>query len=82
MKAILCPSYGPPAVLKLEEVQKPTPGEGEVLIKVRAASVNPLDWHMMRGSPHFVRLVAGPVRPKDKRTGVDVAGRLKPSAAK
>jgi len=76
MKAILCPSYGPPAVLKLEEVQKPTPGEGEVLIKVRAASVNPLDWHMMRGSPHFVRLVAGPVRPKDKRTGVDVAGQV------
>jgi len=76
MKAILCPGYGPPAVLKLEDVPKPAPADNEILIKVRAAAVNPLDWHMMRGSPHFVRLVAGLLRPKDSRTGVDVAGQV------
>jgi NADPH:quinone reductase-like Zn-dependent oxidoreductase len=76
MKAIICPSYGSPSVLQLQDVDKPLPREDEVLIKVRAASVNPLDWHMMRGSPHFVRLVAGLLRPKDKRTGVDVAGQV------
>jgi len=74
MKAIVYYAYGPADVLKLEEVRKPTPGDNEVLIKVRAAAVNPLDWHLMRGVPGFVRLFAGMRRPKRTRLGVDVDG--------
>ncbi len=53
MKAIVYCRYGSPDVLKCEEIEKPTPAEEEVLIKVRAASVNPYDWHFMRGTPYF-----------------------------
>jgi NADPH:quinone reductase-like Zn-dependent oxidoreductase len=74
MKAIVYDQYGAPEVLKCEEVEKPTPGNGEVLIKVQAASVNPYDWHFMRGLPYFVRLMAGLARPKERRLGVDGAG--------
>ncbi len=74
MKAIVYYRYGSPDVLKCEEIEKPTPAEGEVLIKVRAASVNPYDWHFMRGTPYFVRIPAGLLKPKDRRLGVDVAG--------
>jgi NADPH:quinone reductase-like Zn-dependent oxidoreductase len=76
MRAIVYHSYGSPDVLKCEEVEKPVPGDTEVLIKVRAASVNPLDWHFMRGSPYLVRLMAGPLKPKVTRLGVDVAGQV------
>jgi NADPH:quinone reductase-like Zn-dependent oxidoreductase len=55
---------------------KPTPGDKEVLIKVRAASVNPYDWHLMRGTPHFVRLFTGLRKPKSLRVGADVAGEV------
>jgi NADPH:quinone reductase-like Zn-dependent oxidoreductase len=74
MKAIVYHNYGSPDVLKCEEVEKPTPGDDEVLIKVRAASVNPLDWHFIRGIPYFVRMAGGLLKPKDTRLGVDVAG--------
>jgi len=74
MKAIVYDKYGSPEVLKCEEVEKPTPGSGEVLIKVQAASVNPYDWHFMRGLPYFVRLLAGIATPKERRLGVDGAG--------
>ena len=74
MKAIVYYRYGSPDVLKCEEIEKPTPAEDEVLIKVRAASVNPYDWHFMRGTPYFVRIPAGLLKPKDRRLGVDVAG--------
>jgi len=74
MKAIRYRCYGSPDVLKLEEVAKPTPGESEVLVKVHAASVNPLDWHYMRGTPYIVRLSAGFGAPEDPRLGVDFAG--------
>jgi NADPH:quinone reductase-like Zn-dependent oxidoreductase len=74
MKAIVARCYGPPEVLKLAEVQKPIPKDNELLVKVRAASVNPLDWHMMRGSPYIMRLDAGIGAPKDTRMGVDFAG--------
>ncbi len=74
MKAIVYREYGSADVLKLEEIVKPTPGDNEVLIKVRAAAVNPLDWHFMRGVPGFVRLFAGMRKPKRTRLGVDVAG--------
>ncbi|MFY9584232.1 MAG: NAD(P)-dependent alcohol dehydrogenase [Candidatus Acidiferrales bacterium] len=76
MKAIVCYNYGSPDVLKCEKIEKPTVGDDEVLIEVRAASVNPLDWHLMRGKPYFVRMLAGLLKPKDTRLGVDVAGQV------
>ena len=76
MKAIIYSNYGSPDVLKCEEIEKPTPGDNQVLIKVHAASVNPLDWHFMRGTPYFLRLMAGLRKPKDRRLGVDVAGHI------
>ncbi|MBZ5707329.1 MAG: NAD(P)-dependent alcohol dehydrogenase [Acidobacteriia bacterium] len=76
MKAIVYSNYGSPDVLKCEEVEKPTAGDDEVLIKVRAASVNPLDWHFMRGTPYFVRVKTGLRKPKTTRLGVDVAGQV------
>jgi NADPH:quinone reductase-like Zn-dependent oxidoreductase len=76
MKAIVFDNYGSPDVLQLVEVEKPSARDNEVLIRVHAASVNPLDWHLMRGSPYIVRLMAGLRRPKDTRTGVDVAGEV------
>ena len=76
MKAILRHDYGPPEVLRFEEVAKPAPGDGEVLIRVFAASLNPLDWHFMRGSPSVVRAFSGLRRPKVATLGADVAGRV------
>ena len=77
MKAIVYTEYGPPEVLQLKEVAKPTPKDNEVLIRIRAASVNALDWRLMRGKPVFVRLMIGGLRkPKNTRPGVDVAGRV------
>ncbi|MGA2902860.1 MAG: NAD(P)-dependent alcohol dehydrogenase [Candidatus Korobacteraceae bacterium] len=76
MKAIVYYNYGPPDVLKYEEIEKPTAGDDEVLVRVRAASVNPLDWHFMRGTPYFLRIMTGLRRPKVTRLGVDVAGQV------
>jgi len=73
MKAIVYHAYGGPDVLRCEEVPTPEPGEDEVLIKVRAASVNPMDYHMMSGV-YLMRLMTGLRRPKMTRPGVDVAG--------
>ena len=74
MRAVTYRRYGSPDVLDLVEVAKPEPGPNEVVVKVHAASVNPLDWHFMRGSPVVVRLITGPFRPKNGRPGVDLAG--------
>lgn len=74
MKAITYRCYGSPEVLELADVEIPTPGETEVLVRVKAASVNPLDWHHMRGSPYFMRLGTGIGAPDDTRLGVDFAG--------
>src|SRR5574341_403208 len=74
MKAIEYTKYGPPDVLELKEVEKPAPKDNEVLIQVRAASVNPLDWHYTRGAPFMVRTGAGLRKPKNTRPGVDLAG--------
>ncbi len=74
MKAIVYCDYGTAEVLKLEDVEKPTPKDDEVLVKVRAAAVNPLDWHYMRGTPYAMRLSAGMRKPSDIRMGVDFAG--------
>jgi NADPH:quinone reductase-like Zn-dependent oxidoreductase len=74
MKAIVYEKYGSPDVLQFKEIAIPAPADDEVLIHVRAASANPLDWHFMRGEPWFIRLMLGLRKPKDKRLGVDVAG--------
>jgi NADPH:quinone reductase-like Zn-dependent oxidoreductase len=74
MKAILFPRYGSPDVLELTEVETPTPNEDQVLIKVIAAAVNPLDWHGMRGEPFIARMGNGIRKPKDQRLGADLAG--------
>ncbi|HEY0347556.1 MAG TPA: NAD(P)-dependent alcohol dehydrogenase [Pyrinomonadaceae bacterium] len=75
MKAIAYHNYGSPDVLQCEEIEKPTPGDHEVLIKVRAASVNPFDRHY-RGRPYLIRIKTGLSKPKDTRLGRDVAGQV------
>ena len=74
MQAIVYRCYGSPDVLEYAEVEKPAPKDDEVLVKVQAAAVNPLDWHYMRGSPFFMRLSSGLGAPADARLGVDFAG--------
>ena len=76
MKAIVYPKYGSPDVLQFKEMEKPAPNEREILVKIYAASVNPLDWHLMRASPFLVRLGGGFRKPKDPRLGADFAGRV------
>jgi NADPH:quinone reductase-like Zn-dependent oxidoreductase len=68
--------YGPPDVVEVNDVDKPVPKNNEALIKVRAASVNPLDWKTMTGGPYLVRLLLGLRKPKIKQFGVDVAGKV------
>jgi NADPH:quinone reductase-like Zn-dependent oxidoreductase len=76
MKAITCERYGSPDVLRLVEVARPAPKDAEVLIRVRAAAVNPLDWHLMRGKPYIGRLLLGVLKPKHTGPGRDVAGEV------
>ena len=77
MKAIVYDKYGPPDVLQLKEVEKPTPKEDELLIEVLAASVNYSDWAFVRGKPFLVRLMGGGVfKPKNTILGKDIAGRV------
>ena len=76
MKAIVYERYGSPDVLELQEVDKPTVTDGELLIRVHAASVNPADWHFLRGTPFVARIMAGLVRPRRRILGIDVAGRV------
>jgi NADPH:quinone reductase-like Zn-dependent oxidoreductase len=74
MKAVVYCDYGVPN-LKLQEIEKPTPADDQLLVKVRAASVNPLDWHYIEGTPYFMRAVGvGMRKPKETRLGVDFAG--------
>ena len=68
--------YGSPDVFELEEVQKPAPKDDEVLVKVHAASANPADWHLLRATPFFARLMVGLLKPKYKILGSDIAGRV------
>ena len=76
MKAVVQRCYGPPEVLKYEESSKPVPGADEVLVHVHAASVNPLDWHYLEGTPYLVRMDRGFGKPQDPRLGVDFAGTI------
>src|SRR6266480_7681486 len=72
MKAIVYCDYGPPDVLKLMDIPKPVPNDNQVLVKVRAASVNPYDWHFVEGTPKIMRMMGvGLRKPKDTRLGVD-----------
>src|SRR6184192_3267317 len=74
MKAVVYCDYGL-ANLKLEEVEKPVPNDDQVLVRVRAASVNPYDWHFVEGTPYIMRgMGVGLRKPKDTRLGVDFAG--------
>jgi NADPH:quinone reductase-like Zn-dependent oxidoreductase len=73
MKAIVQTMFGPPETLQLREVDKPAPKDGEVLIKIHAASLNSYDWRLLVGDPAFIRLMG---KPKEKIIGADVAGRV------
>lgn len=74
VKAIVYCDYGPPDVLRLEEIEKPVPADDQILVKVHAAAANPYDWHFIRGTPYFLRLMAGLRKPKELRIGVDYSG--------
>lgn len=76
MKAIVQDIYGPPAVLRLEEIDRPVPGRGEVLIRVHAAAVDQGVWHLMAGMPYAVRAVTGLRAPRMRVRGLDLAGRV------
>jgi NADPH:quinone reductase-like Zn-dependent oxidoreductase len=74
MKAIVYRCYGTPEVLKLEDIAKPAPADDRVLVKVHAASVNPLDWHYMQGKPYVMRVGVGVGKPDSILMGADFAG--------
>jgi NADPH:quinone reductase-like Zn-dependent oxidoreductase len=76
MKAIVQRCYGTHEVLSFEDVAKPVPADDQVLIKVHAASVNPLDWHYMHGTPYIMRLDSGIGTPKSSTFGVDFSGTI------
>lgn len=74
MQAVRYRCYGSADVLEFTTVEKPAPAADQLLVRVHAAAVNPLDWHYMRGSPYVMRLMSGLARPADERLGVDFAG--------
>ncbi len=76
MKAVVYRCYGSPDVLEFSDVEKPLPAADEVLVRIRAAAVNPYDWHFMRGSPYIMRLGTGLGAPKEQRLGVDFSGTI------
>jgi NADPH:quinone reductase-like Zn-dependent oxidoreductase len=76
MKAMRFTTYGSPDVIECKEIEKPTPRDNEALIKIYAASANPLDWHLMRAEPFLARLENGLLKPKNTKLGADLAGRV------
>ncbi len=82
MKAMVYDRYGSPDVLRLRHVDKPALAEDGVLVRVRAASVNPVDWHTVTGKPYLVRLQAGLRKPKSGLLGVDFAGTVEAVGAR
>jgi NADPH:quinone reductase-like Zn-dependent oxidoreductase len=74
VKAVVYCDYGLADRLKLEDIEKPVPEAGQILVRVRAAAANPLDWHSIRGTPYIMRLGTGLRRPSEIRLGVDYAG--------
>jgi NADPH:quinone reductase-like Zn-dependent oxidoreductase len=75
MKAVVYTRYGPPELLRLTDVQTPVPKHGEVLVQVRAVSLNASDWEVLRGKPLYSRIM-GPFRPRHHILGSDIAGRV------
>jgi NADPH:quinone reductase-like Zn-dependent oxidoreductase len=76
MKAVVRERYGSPDVLELRDVEKPAVDDDSILVRVRAASLNAYDWHMLRGSPFLARIVSGLRKPKSSAMGVDMAGEI------
>jgi NADPH:quinone reductase-like Zn-dependent oxidoreductase len=76
MKAVIYTKYGPPDVLQVREIEKPVPKDNEVLVEVRAASVNAYDWRFLRGKPVVMRLLGGLRKPRHPVAGADLAGRV------
>ncbi len=76
MKAMVYREYGSPDKLELQEIDLPVINQGEVLVKVQAASLNWLDWHFLAGTPFMARLMSGLFKPKHTVLGVDLAGRV------
>jgi NADPH:quinone reductase-like Zn-dependent oxidoreductase len=76
MKAIIFRRYGSPDVIELAEIDTPVAEDDQVLVRVHAASVNPVDWHLMRGLPYPARMSEGLAKPKNNGLGADVAGRV------
>jgi len=74
MKAVVHRCYGSPDVIRYEDLPRPVPTDNEILVKVHAASVNPLDWHYLEGTPYVVRMGAGFGKPDNPRLGVDFSG--------
>lgn len=82
MEAVQQRCYGGPEVLAIEQVARPVPKEDELLVRVRAAAVNPVDWHGMTGRPYVMRLARGLGSPDDPRTGADFAGTVEAVGAR
>ena len=76
MKAVICTKYGPPEVLRIEEIEKPVPKDNEVLIKVHAATVALSDIMTLRGDPFSTRFFTGLARPKNPILGAEFAGEI------
>ena len=83
MKAVIYTKFGPPEVLKLQEVERPRPKEHELLIKTHAVSVNAYDWRHVRADPFLIRLMgAGLFKPKHPILGADIAGTVEVSGSR
>ncbi|UCC54157.1 MAG: NAD(P)-dependent alcohol dehydrogenase, partial [Anaerolineaceae bacterium] len=76
MKAMVYQEYGPPEVLELKEIEKPTPNDDEVLVRVHASTITPIDWHFLTGTPFVARILAGLFKPRSNVLGADVSGRV------
>ena len=72
--AVIYRCSGSPDIMEFATLEKPVPASNEILVRVKAAAVNPLDWHYLRGEPYFMRLNSGIGVPDDNRLGVDFAG--------
>ncbi|HEX9236109.1 MAG TPA: NAD(P)-dependent alcohol dehydrogenase, partial [Actinomycetota bacterium] len=76
MKAAVRDGYGSPDLVELRELDRPVAGDDEVLVRVRAASVNPADWYDLTGTPYVARTQIGLLKPKTNRLGTDFAGQV------
>jgi len=74
MKAIVYTKYGPPEVLQYKDVEKPVPRDNQALVKIKAASLNAADWHLLRADPFMARFFSGLLKPKHTILGADIAG--------